>query len=164
MLLGPATYRCQPLAVHVTLLPQSQATFCKSYAFTACNVKSFPIGKRQQRCVLCQASSGTLSRPKSGYLSNSFADQDIFLIAGAGIAGLAMAAALTKVGSSLDESCHQHSKTSLARDGYRLGFPVESWKERPDHAKRAVQLAYGLMLLEHWMPLVLQTCYGNSTH
>ena len=40
-----------------------------------------------------------LSKPKCDYLSNSFADQDILLIARAGIAGLAMAAALRNVGS-----------------------------------------------------------------
>lgn len=56
------------------------------------------------RYMTC-ASSATLSSVSSGKKNAAFADQDIFLIAGAGIAGLAMAAALIKVCKLLQLLC-----------------------------------------------------------
>ena len=56
--------------------------------------------RRSQRHLLGHmacASSSTLAQSLQGNTSTTLADQDIFLIAGAGIAGLAMAAALIKV-------------------------------------------------------------------
>lgn len=159
-----------PPAEHalVQMLPQSKTPLCRSYAFRTNQPqlrKAFRASKPPQRCVLCQASSGTLSKPSSGYLSNSFADQDIFLIAGAGIAGLAMAAALTKVGSLLTQFLTLTvEKDVLTRScwGHRLGFPVESWKGKLGFARKAVQLAYGQMHSGHLMLLGLQTYSGSS--
>ena len=49
----------------------------------------------------CQAASTTLSKAPASQHAASFGDGDIFIIAGAGIAGLAMAAALTKARKAL---------------------------------------------------------------
>ncbi|DBA84691.1 TPA: hypothetical protein ACH3X1_005947 [Trebouxia sp. C0004] len=52
----------------------------------------------RQGHTYCSVSSTTLTTSPGHKQSKPFADQDIFLVAGAGIAGLAMAAALIKIG------------------------------------------------------------------
>ena len=89
------------------LQPACEAPHIRSFTVPVSRLqhrKAFSRHYPRQAGTVCHASSGTLSKPRSGYLSNSFADQDIFLIAGAGIAGLAMAAALTKVGSLAEQA------------------------------------------------------------
>ncbi|DBA74801.1 TPA: hypothetical protein ACH3X2_009322 [Trebouxia sp. C0005] len=70
------------------------------YAFASRTVQKClhrqPAPRHGHMC--CSASSTTLATCSGDKQNKSFADQDIFLIAGAGIAGLAMAAALIKVG------------------------------------------------------------------
>ena len=56
-----------------------------------------PDINRRKRRTRCQAASTILTETQASKQNSPPADQDLFLIAGAGIAGLAMAAALTKV-------------------------------------------------------------------
>lgn len=52
---------------------------------------------RRKACTRYAASSNALARSSQDQEGTPHADQDLFLIAGAGIGGLAMAAALSKV-------------------------------------------------------------------
>ena len=79
------------------------------------------------RLSRCRASSAALPMPQSATRSESFAEHDLFLIAGAGIAGLAMAAALTKVFSALMKTRTCSSAAPAMSAGKEHGTRGAGW-------------------------------------